>query len=311
MAITAAKTVSSGDFDGFLSPEKAAPFFEEVQRVSVVQSLFRKVPLGPSGVETPVVTGKMSAAWVNEAGQKPASEADIGLKSMQPKKIAAIAVVSAEVVRSNPGGYMDLIRPQVGEAFAAAFDSATLYGTATPFDATNGKPLNATTKTQALDTTDVHGSFVGGMRALVRDGKKFTATILDDVVEPELWDARDSHGDPIYVDLPYDQASASTARRGRLLARPSLIQSDIAAGALVEDTAVTVGFQGDFSQAVWGQVGGIGYDVSTEATVTINGSLVSLWEHNLLAIRMEAEYGWLMNDAESFVEVQYTLNETP
>lgn len=310
MAITAAKTVSSGDFDGFLSPERAAPFFEEAARQSVAQTLFRKVPLGPSGVETPVVTGKMSAAWVNEAGQKPASEADLGLKPMQPKKIAAIAVVSAEVVRSNPGGYMDLIRPQVAEAFATAFDLAVLHGTASPFDATYGKALTATTKTTDVSAADVHGAFVDGMRQLVRADKRFTATVLDEVVEPELWDARDSHGDPIYVDLPYDQVSSSAARQGRLLARPSLI-SDHVGVALVEDTAKTVGFMGDFTQGVWGQVGGIGFDVSTEATVTINGALVSLWENNLLAIRMEAEYGWLLNDPDAFVEVQYTLNATP
>ncbi len=35
--------------------------------------------------------------------------------------------------------------------------------------------------------------------------------------------------------------------------------------------------------------------------MTINGSLVSLWEHNLLAVRAEAEYGWLVNDVDAFV----------
>lgn len=43
--------------------------------------------------------------------------------------------------------------------------------------------------------------------------------------------------------------------------------------------------------------------MSTEATVTINGTLTSLWEHNLVAIRAEAEYGWLVNDAESFAAI--------
>ena len=38
---------------------------------------------------------------------------------------------------------------------------------------------------------------------------------------------------------------------------------------------------------------------STEATVTINGSLTSLWEKNLLAIRAEAEYGFVVNDVDA------------
>ena len=62
------------------------------------------------------------------------------------------------------------------------------------------------------------------------------------------------------------------------------------------------GYMGDWTQAVWGAVGGISYRVSTEATVTINGVLVSLFENNLVAILAEAEYGWLVNDAASFVK---------
>ena len=33
----------------------------------------------------------------------------------------------------------------------------------------------------------------------------------------------------------------------------------------------------------------------------INGALVSLWEKNLLAVRAEAEYGFLVNDVDAFV----------
>jgi hypothetical protein len=50
-------------------------------------------------------------------------------------------------------------------------------------------------------------------------------------------------------------------------------------------------------------VGGISYKVSTEAAVTINGALVSLFENNLVAVRAEAEYGWLVNDVDAFVRI--------
>ena len=57
-----------------------------------------------------------------------------------------------------------------------------------------------------------------------------------------------------------------------------------------------------------GVVGGISYRISTEASVTINGSLVSLFEHNLVAVLAEAEYGWLVNDTAAFVELTNTNN---
>ena len=53
---------------------------------------------------------------------------------------------------------------------------------------------------------------------------------------------------------------------------------------------------------IWGAVGGISFDVSTQTSVTLDGVLTSLWEHNLVAIRAEAEFGLLVNDTESFVK---------
>ena len=56
-----------------------------------------------------------------------------------------------------------------------------------------------------------------------------------------------------------------------------------------------------------GVVGGISYRVSTEATVTINGALTSLWENNLVAVLAEAEYGFVLadEDAEDFVAYEF------
>ena len=42
--------------------------------------------------------------------------------------------------------------------------------------------------------------------------------------------------------------------------------------------------------------------------MTINGSLVSLFEHNLVAVLAEAEYGFLVNDTAAFVELTNTNN---
>jgi len=310
MAITSATKTS--DFSGFLSPEMSAPIFERAAKTSVVQRLVPQVPLGANGKAIPVVTGKMSAGWVAEGAQKPASAGALSLKTMTPQKIAAIAVVSAEVVRANPGNYMNLIRGQIAEAFAGAFDQASLYDRG-PDGTAGGGPYTTwiaqTTKGVALGTTaqtegGVHADIVAGLSLLVNDGKRLTGFALDDVVEPLLLNAVDTTGRPIYIDTPLDETTAA-ARPGRLIGRPSYMGDGIAdAVPGTPDTAYTVAFGGDWSQAAWGVVGGISYDVSTEATVTINGALTSLWENNLVAVRAEAEYGFLVNDPEAFVEYQ-------
>lgn len=294
MAITAATKLS--DFSGFLNREQSAAIFEQAAKTSVVQQLAPRVPLGVNGQSIPVVTGKVQAGWVAEGAQKPASKGSMALKTMDPKKIAAIAVVSAEVLRANPGGYVDLIRPQIAEAFAVAFDAAALYGTASPFStnlSTGSSVQEFTGTTPAF--TDVYGDLNAGLSTLVNAGKKLTGWAFDNRFEPVLNGSKDTANRPLFVESPFTETNGPV-REGRLLGRQAFI------GDGIYDAATkTYGFAGDWSQAAWGAVGGISYNVSTEATVTINGVLTSLWENNLVAILAEAEYGFLVNDPAAFV----------
>ena len=226
------------------------------------------------------------------------------LKTLSPKKIAAIAVVSAEVVRANPGDYVNIFREDIAEAFALAFDSAALHGTSTPFGASNY--IAATTKTVALGTASqanggIFADFNSGLSLLVADGRRLNGFALDASLEPDFNASVDNTGRPIFIDSPLVE-NAGPIRTGRLLGRTAFIGEDVQA-VIPEtpSTAYEVAFAGDWSKSVWGVVGGITYDVSTQASVTINGSLVSLFENNLVAIRAEAEYGWLCNDAEEYV----------
>lgn len=301
MAIAAASTTS--DFSGFLNREQSAAIFERAARSSAVQQLAPQIQLGANGQSIPVVTGKLTAGWVAEGAQKPSSKGALALKNMDPKKLAVISVVSAEVVRANPGNYMNIIKNQVGDAFATAFDAAALHGTNTPFSTY----VAQTTKSVEIGTTaqaggGIHGDINAGLSLLVNDGKRLSGFALDDRFEPLLNGAVDAGGRPIYIDSPVVD-NAGPFRQGRLLGRSAFIGEGV-----YESTTKTLGFGGDWSQAAWGAVGGISYKVSTEATVTINGQLVSLFENNLVAILAEAEYGWLVNDPQAFVEY---VNVTP
>lgn len=302
MAISAPTT--SAAFSGFITPEQSAPIFDDAARMSVVQRLARRVPLGASGVTIPITTSKPSAGWVDEGGQKPATAGGRGLLPMAPKKLAAILVNSAEVVRADPGGYVSSARAELAEAFAVAFDYAALHnlggdGTGTgPF--TNY--IGETSKSVTLGTgTTIHNDIVDGLSQLVNDGKRLTGFAFDDVAEPMFLNATDGNDRPIYIDTPLDDTTR--ARGGRLISRPSWMGEGVAEGG-------TVGFGGDFSKVAWGVVGGITFDVSDQATVTIDSDLVSLWENNLVAIRAEAEFGLVIADVDAFVAYEATVTSS-
>lgn len=296
MAITAATLTS--DFSGFLTPEQSAPIFDAARQQSVVQQLARKVPLGASGVSIPVTTGKLSAGWVAEGAQKPASAGTMTLKTMSPKKIAVIAVVSAEVVRADPGGYMENIRGDVAEAFATAFDAAALHGTSTPFSTYVDQTSNSVEDGGTAPAwTGVWTTLNSALNTLVAAGKTPTGWALDDRFEPILNGALDSANRPLFIESPLTE-TAGPVRSGRLMSRPAFMGPGV-----YKSTGKIYGYLGDWRQAAWGVVGGISYDVSRQATVTINGTLTSLWENNLVGVLAEAEYGWLVNDTAAFCKI--------
>lgn len=286
------------DFGGFLKPEMAQPYFDEMKKSSVAQQLFRQVPLSTSGEAIPVTTSKPTASWVAEAGQKPTTSGGKSLVTMEPKKIAAISVVSAEVVRANPGGYMDDLRADIAEAFALAFDAAVFHGTGSPFAANLAQTSKAVTLgTAAADKGGVWADVNAGLKLLVDSGKRLRASVFDMSTEPLFNAAVDTTGRPLFTDSATSWDSASNIRDGRMLGRPAYFAETVKNGQVV-------GFAGDTTKAVWGVVGGITYDVSTQATVTLNGEPVSLFEHNLVAVRAEAEFGFVLQDAEAFVKFQ-------
>jgi phage capsid family len=300
MAITAAKKLA--DFSGFIKPELAGPIFDEAAKGSAAMSLIRKVPLGASGQAFPIVTSKPTANWTAEGAQKHTTEAGLGLVKMDPKKLTAIAVASQEVIRANPGGYSETLAGLLADAFARAFDLAVFHnkggdgnGTS-PFETT----LAATTKSVTLGAAAGANTYDDLVKAMSLNlqgtpKKQVTGFAFDTGFEIDLLSAKDTAGRPLFAEAAYTGA-VPALRSGSVLGRTTYMHENVGLDK-------TVGFAGDWTKAAWGTVGGITMDISTEATVTIGGQLVSLYENNLVAVRAEAEYGFALADKEAFVKI--------
>lgn len=300
MAITAAKKLA--DFSGFIKPELAGPIFDEAAKGSAAMSLIRKVPLGASGQAFPIVTSKPTANWTAEGTKKHTTEAGLGLVKMEPKKLTAIAVASQEVIRANPGSYSETLKALLADAFARAFDLAVFHnkggdGTgASPFETS----LAATTKAVTLGATagaNTYDDIVKAMSLNLQGApkKKVTGFAFDTGFEIDLLNAKDTAGRPLFAEAAYTGA-VPALRSGSVLGRTTYMHENVGVDK-------TVGFAGDWAKCAWGTVGGITMDVSTEASVTIGGELTSLYENNLVAIRAEAEYGFVVADKDAFVKI--------
>lgn len=306
------KIAQTGDsiFAGYLEPDEAKDYFAEAEKTSIVQRLAQKIPMGASGVKIPHWNGDVTAEWIGETDMKPLTKGSLTKQVIEPHKIATIFAASAEVVRANPANYLGTMRTKVATAIALAFDAAALHGTGSPF----GAYLDQTTKSVSIADTDATASgkqgnayqaiAVNGLSLLVNDGKKWNGTLLDDIAEPIINGAVDANGRPLFVESTYEGLT-TPYRQGKIVSRPTILSDHVAA-------ATTVGYMGDFSQIVWGQVGGLSFDVSDQATLNFgteaDPKFVSLWQHNLVAVRVEAEYGFLVNDAQAFVKLTNVSN---
>jgi HK97 family phage major capsid protein len=287
--------LSDSMFGGYLDPVMSQDYFAEMEKTSVVQQVARKIPLGPSGVRIPHWDGDVVARWVGETEQKPVTKGGLSRQDVVPFKIATIFAASSEVVRANPANYLNIMRSKVAEAIALAFDSAVLHGIDSPF----GAYLAETSKEVEL-APNAFTALNNGLGLLLADGKKWTGTLLDNRAEPILNATVDNSGRPLFIESTYDQTS-SAMRSGRVMGRPTFVNDHVANGNVL-------GFQGDWSQVIWGQIGGISYDVRDQATLdmSVNGDgsgIISLWQQNAIAIRVEAEFGVLVNDPEAFVRL--------
>ena len=296
-AVNNSKIAQTGDsmFQGYLEPEQAQDYFAEAEKTSIVQRVATKIPMGSTGVKIPHWTGDVSAQWLGEGDMKPITKGDLSSQSVSPAKIATIFVASAETVRANPANYLGTMRTKVATAIAMAFDNAVLHGTDTPF----GAYVDQSNLVQYLGTNVYDALGVQALSKLVTTGKKWQATLLDDTAEPVLNGSVDQNGRPLFVESTYDSLT-NPFREGRILGRPTILSDHVATGGVV-------GYAGDFSQILWGQVGGLSFDVTDQATLNLgtfaSPNFVSLWQHNLVAVRVEAEYGVLVNDPHAFVKL--------
>jgi HK97 family phage major capsid protein len=291
---TVAKTTDSM-FSGYLDPVVSQDYFTEIEKVSIVQQIARKIPMGPTGVRIPHWSGDVTARWVAEGEQKPVTKGDFTKQDIAPYKIATIFAASSEVVRANPLNYLNTMRVKVAEAIAMAFDQAVLGGINSPF----GNSVSETSKEVDLGD-NAYLALNEGLQILLDDGKKWTGTLFDNTAEPILNGSVDLINRPLFIEATYTDINAPF-RSGRVLGRPTYISDHVAYDP-------TVGVMGDFSQIIWGQVGGLSYDVSDQATLDLSAAgdgsgIVSLWQNNLVAVRVEAEFAALVNDPEAFVKL--------
>ncbi len=289
--------VRSGIGGDLMPREIAGPIFEKTEQSSVMQQIAQSQPLSGTGAVIPVITGTPAAGWVSEAGRKPVSDMTLGTKLLEPKKLAVIVPFSKEYLRDANINILNMIRPKIAEAFAVAFDAASIKGTSTPF---SNFVYQTTNSVEAGTATSATGGLwtdlVNGITTVANEaGKSFSVDtfVVDSTFEGKVLGAVDTAGRPIFLqNLTTDGGPV-----GRIAGRPVYYTKQAATGA----TAQNRGFGVDSSQLAYAVSEDIQFDISNQASIVLadGTTVLHLWQNNLVALLAETELAFVMNDVEA------------
>lgn len=291
-----------------LPKEVSSEIIQKSQEESAIMRLARRIELPGRGLEIPMITSDPEAYWVAETAAKPTSNPGLDKKVMKGYKLVVNVPFSDEFARDYRALY-DAIAARLPGVLAKKFD-ATIFNGSTP-----GTGFDVLTSCTA-QSIDVNASGEGGFyNALVAadidiaahdgniNGYAFSAQ-----ARGEMLSALDADGRPIFIN------NVSEGAIPRLLGQKVLYSGGLyfagnaasgsGSGAIAAKPDV-LGFAGDWEKAWYGIVDGIKISVTNEATLTIGGQAVNLWEHNMFAIKAEIEVGFVA-DASCFNKIVRT-----
>lgn len=220
-----------------LPPTITAPIFNKATEMSAVMRLAKPVDL-PVGASTaiPIPLDVPVADWVAEAGQKPVSEVGIGVKSMQPHKVAVIVPVSDELARQNPGGVYDQVVNDLPTAIARAIDYAAINGkslrtgNAGPFPEYLAQtPNTVALGTNAASAGGLYADLATGMGEVVDNNYDFTGFAADKRMLVDAMLSVDTVGRPLFVgqDTAANLSIGNTSGGGYLAGLPAYFSQGV------------------------------------------------------------------------------------
>lgn len=257
----------------------------KMTETSVVQTAARQITLPGNGAAVNVITGEPAAAWVGETGVKPVSNGSAATKVLRPYKLAVIETFSNEFRRDLPALYAALA-DRLPAALAKKFDSTVFHGTApgSDFDTLAG----ATAKVLDYD------GLVGSLSAIGAEGYDLNGFVISPQGEAALLGLKDLQDRPIFIGNLQTEGAI-----GSVLGRPVYKSR----AAYLDATTDVLGFAGDWSQAIWGQVSDVVIKISDQATLTAGEDTINLFQQNMFAVLAEIEIGFRVSDVDAFVKL--------
>ncbi|MGG0619731.1 phage major capsid protein [Bacillus altitudinis] len=238
------------------------------------------------------------AYWVGE-GERIKTDGAKWLKAeMVSKKLGVIIPVSKEFLRYSVPDFFAEMQPAIAEAFAIKFDQAALFGIGSPFGTGVSVMERIESKGNKIELDSLGGLYdeLNAVMALLEEADKdangFTTTRR---FKQKLRGAKDENGLPIFND---PKGGATPDALG-------LPIGYVDSKSWKYDKASLLA--GDWSMARYGIPQGMEYKISEDATLegTLDkdGKPISLFEQDLVALRVTQQVGFMTLNDDAFAAI--------
>ena len=272
-----------------LPAELSREILQKTQQASAVMTLAREMPLPGTGAVIPVITSDPEADWVTETDPKPVSNPGLATKQMQAYQLAVIVPFSRQFRRDADALYNAIVE-RLPLALAQKFD-ATVIGAVTAPGENFDNFAAATAQSLVPGTGEtVYGNLVAAYSDIADHGGIMDGIAISPVGMGLLLGATGSDNRPIFNTAA--DAAINRILGARTVQNRGLYKAGAAGQGTAAGTPAIVGVAGDWTQAVWGTVGGVDISISEESTLTIGTQQINLWQRNMFAVRAEIEVGF-------------------
>ena len=254
----------------------------KVLETSVIQRAARRIDLPGRGTAVNVITGEPTASWVGETEAKPVSNGAASTKVLRPYKLAVIETFSNEFRRDLPALY-NALASRLPNALAKKFDTTVMHGANPGSDFDNLSGADA----HVLD----YDGMVAALSALGASGYDMNGIIVSPQGEAKLLGEKDGDDRPLFISNLQAEGGI-----GSVLGRPVFKSK----AAYKDETTDVLGFTGDWTQAIWGQVDDVTVKISDQATLTVGEDTVNLFQQNMFAVLAEIEVGFRFSELAAF-----------
>ena len=254
----------------------SSEILQKVQESSKVMRLARQITLPGNGTAINVLLSDPTAAWAGETEKKTVSNPTVATKILRGYTLSVIVPFSNQF-RRDASALFDAIVEKLPDALGRKFDETVFFGSAPGSDFDTLASVTA----QSL-ASDVYGGLVAADTDIALHGGISNGYIFSAQGKGILLGSKDNAGRPLFNNVTENGIPVVLGAR-----------TEITKAAFKSGNPSTIGFAGDWTQAVWGMVDGVKINFSEDASLDLgDGNTINLFQQNMFAVRAEIEVGF-------------------